>query len=206
MSGSSFTQPLTGFRWASTRTDDTMQKIAVRELGDMSRWVDLVNLNGLLPPYLTTSLEAASPTCLFAGSPMKIPSPAPAASAVTDPDVVFGIDAMLVDGDLTADAGGDIATISGVPNLSQALYNRLETHPEDLLQHPTYGCDVYELVGKGASSSIGLLAASRVARSIRADPRISSVENAVASIAGDVVASTADAITVDGKVVPTGIG
>ena len=200
----SFTQSVTGYRSAETRVDDTMQKIAARELGDAARWYDIVALNNLLPPYITNSLASAGPNVIFAGSTILIPSPAPAPSGVADPEAIFGTDCLLQDGQLTANANGDVATISGVPNLVQALENRLETHPGDLTFHPTYGCKVYTLLGQGADQSTLQLAASFVASAIQADPRISSVEGAAVSVTGDTVAVSATAITVDGKKQPVG--
>ncbi len=56
-----FSRTLTGWRFVETLANDTMQGIAARELGDASRWVDLVNINGLTPPYLTGELEPGRP-------------------------------------------------------------------------------------------------------------------------------------------------
>ena len=45
-----FDRELTGYRYASTNHGDTIQQVAFRELGDASRWAELVWINDLLPP------------------------------------------------------------------------------------------------------------------------------------------------------------
>ena len=200
------TKAIAGFRRADTRLGDTVQKIALRETGDAANWYDIVALNGLLPPYLTDDFASASPTVLWAGQQtIKIPAPAPAASGVADADAVFGTDMALTGGRLTATDSGDFAVVAGVPNLAQALGNRLATHPGDLLYHPEYGCSIYKLLGQGGTATANLYAAAQLARALRSDARISSVEDAVANLAGDTITASATAITVDGKRVPTGI-
>ncbi len=202
----STTKAIAGFRRADTRVGDSIQVIAVRELGDADRWRDLVNLNGLTPPYITDDLAQAGPSVLLAGQQsIKVPSPAPAATGVADVESVFGIDLSLARGRLAVAPGGDLLTIAGVPNLDQALSNRLGTPLGELIRHPDYGCDVYKLIGQGGGATSDRLAVSKVVQAIRSDRRIDRVENATGSIAGDQIAVTADAITVDGKRIPTGL-
>ena len=40
-------------RSVEVRFDDDLRTIAYRELGDASRWTELVVLNGLVPPYIS---------------------------------------------------------------------------------------------------------------------------------------------------------
>lgn len=200
------TKPILGVRRANTNVGDTVQAIALRELGDTARWHDLVAINNLLPPYLTDDMALAGPRVLLAGQQnIRIPASAPPASGVADPDTVFGSDISLARGRIEATDGGDMLTISGTPNLSQALTNALATHPGDLAYHRTYGCDVYRLIGQGASTTRDRLAAAFVARTIRADRRVARVEGATGTITGDTIDVTATAVAVDGKRVLTGV-
>lgn len=202
----STTKPISGFRHAQTRVGDTLQAIAAREMGDATRWYDIAQLNGLLPPYLTDDFAAASPSVLWAGQQtIKVPSSPPPASGVADPNSVFGTDIALTGGRLDVTETGDLRTVSGPANLTQALRNRLLTHTGDLTYHPAYGCDVYKLVGQGGTETTNRLAAAMVARALRSDRRVARVERATATVSGDRISATATAVSVDGKRVPTGI-
>ncbi|MDR3519154.1 MAG: DUF2634 domain-containing protein [Azospirillaceae bacterium] len=205
----SFTKTLTGYRRVDTRYGDSLLDVALRELGDAARWVDLANLNGLQPPYLTDDPAQASATVLLSGSQILVPSSAPAASAVADATSVFGVDVLLgrdpVAGGVLSVAAGDLGSVSGVDNLAQALRNRLDTRPGELLYHPDYGCRVHELVGQGAGAAVAQLAVAFVTEAVLADPRIASTESMVATVTGDTIAVTGTAITVDGKKLPVGV-
>lgn len=202
----SITKAIAGIRRAATNVGDTIQAIALRETGEMSRWYDLVQLNNLLPPYLTDKLELAGPRVLLAGQQtIRIPAAAPPPTGVADTETVFGTDLRLDGGRLDATPGGDLLTVSGAPNLTQALRNRLVTHPGDLGYHPRYGCDVHKLVGRGGTSTTDQLAVAFVARAIRSDARIARVEGAVGGLVGDTINISATAVSVDGKRLPAGL-
>ena len=200
-----FTKPLTGHRNVQTQRGDTLARIALRELGDASRWYELANINGLKPPYITDDKTQVSDTVLLTGSEIRIPSSNPIASAVTDPDIVFGTDVRLNRGVLVVEAG-DMALTSGVENLKQAINHVLRTNPGELLYHARYGCSVRTLVGDGNSALNADIAPAFVKRSLLADSRISSVPQAIVRIEGDALVIEAEAITVDGKQILTQVG
>lgn len=52
--------------------------------------------------------------------------------------------------DLLASRGRDVATVTGIPNLVQAIINRLFTRKGELttLGHPAYGSRLYLLIGE----------------------------------------------------------
>lgn len=195
-----------GFRQVPTDVGDTPRSIALRELGDASRWTDLVALNGLKPPYLTDDLALAGPGVLLAGQQnIRVPAAAPPASGIADPLSVFGTDIFLPNGRIAVTPGGDMATISGVPNLDQALRNVLATHTKDLNYYPRYGCDTYRLIGQGGTATANRLAVAYVARAVRADSRISRIISATGGIVGDAILVDVVAVTVDGKRVSASI-
>lgn len=212
-SAPSFTKTLTGYRKVETNRGDTLQMVAARELGDASQWAALATLNNLSAPYITDDPTQATAGVVLSGTLLIVPAPPPVPSAVSDPNVVFGTDVALQgtgsgaawNGLLTADETGDFATLSGVDNLSQALRNVIITEPGDLLFHLPYGCKVYSLLGAGNSPITGQLAASFVSQALQADPRISSVADATATITLDEQSVSATAITTAGKYLPVGI-
>lgn len=202
----STTKRLVAFRRVETRRGDSLQAIAARELGDASKWPDLAAINGLQPPWITDDLGEASSTVLLAGQQqIKVPAASPAPSGVADRDSVFGTDIALPGGKLQVTPGGDLAVISGSPNLTQALTNRLASHTGDLTFHPEYGCDVYKLVGQGGTATADKLAATLVSRAVRSDGRVASVAKATGSLAGDRISVTVTAVAVDGRRVSVGI-
>lgn len=202
----SWEKSISGFRRTETRRGDTLQRIALREMGDASRWYDLVTLNDLRPPYLTDDPAAAGPQVLLTGQLLRLPATDAVPAGVVDPVSVFGQDLALPAGRLRATADGDLLTVTGVANLRQALVHCLETDPGELMFHPTYGCPIRQLIGKGGEATIDQLAAGFVDRSLRADPRIARTHDTSASLDGDTIQIDSTAVTVDGKQVPIGIG
>ncbi|CAH2606346.1 conserved protein of unknown function (plasmid) [Rhodovastum atsumiense] len=208
----SIRKPISGYRLADTRQGDTLQAIALRELGDASKWSDLAALNNLLPPYVVDTLaeledDAGDPPpgrVLLVGMPIKIPAPGPAPSGVLDVSDLFGTDLDLSGGLLSVSEAGDLQLVSGVPNLRQALHHRLETHTGELIFHPDYGQRFHELIGGPANPITNLLGASYVASCVRSDPRIANVRDTKAELRGDGIAVSATAVTIDGKPLPVG--
>ncbi len=200
-----FTKQLTGHRNVQTQRGDTLARIALRELGDASRWYELANINGLKPPYITDDKSQIGNGVLLTGSEIRIPSSNPIASAVTDPDIVFGTDVQLNRGELISEAG-DLALTSGVDNLKQAINHVLRTDPGELVYHARYGCSVRALVGDGNTALSGDIAPAFVKRSLLADSRIASVPQSTVRIEGDALVIECEAITVDGKQILTQVG
>jgi phage baseplate assembly protein W len=200
----SIAKPLSGIRLAATRAGDTLQAIAARELGDAARWYDLVAVNNLLPPWITDDPAQVGPRVIQAGADILIPAAAPEASGVAagPDDAVFGTDMTLPGGFLQAGAGGDFDLLTGAKNLTQAVAHRLATPERSVIYHQDYGCAIHDLVGARADPVADSLGALFVERALRADPRISQVENTTATITGDVLDVTATAVAVDGRRLP----
>lgn len=206
MSTSPFSASVVGFRQVKTRVGDTLQKIALRELGNAALWHSLADLNGLQPPYIVNSLaEVQSSAVILAGQPLMVPASAPAPSGVSTTEDPLGTDLIMTQGRLVASATGDFQTVSGKANLTQALNNRLGTPLNDLLFHPEYGNGAFDLIGQGNNPGDALLAQTFVDQSIRSDPRVASVSDVEVSITGDVLSASATATAVTGQQVPTGV-
>jgi phage baseplate assembly protein W len=196
-----FDTPLTGFRHVQTQYGDTLQTFAARELGDTTQWTALIGLNGLIPPYLTDKPGSVVPGVLLNGSFLLVP--AATQSTSTDPNDVFKTDGLLnPDGTLNVTEGGDIGTVSGIANLTQALENALDTDQGELIYHLNYGYLGRRLVGSKNGPTAGLLAARYAKQTVSADSRIAQVDSSTATVTGDVIATVVLAETIAGTTVP----
>lgn len=196
---SEFDRPLAGFRLVDVLHGDTLQEIAARELGDASMWVDIANINNLIPPYITDNPDEASDRVLLSGGVLLVPARTPIAGqgGTTEADI-YGTDLLLRDGDLVAE-NGSLVVVSGRENLKQALINRNKTERGEMLWNPTYGSMVRSLLGAVSGPSSALLAAQYVAATFRADYRVKDVASSRATVAGDVVRVVCEVVPVSGQ-------
>ena len=194
----SFTQAIPNVRYAQTQYGDTLQRIALRELGDASQWVNLALLNNLAPPYIVDSQSEARPGLLVAGAAIAVPAPVPQASVTTDPDAVFLRDIRLSNGLLTA-SNGSLAVAGGLDNFKQALLIRLRTLMQELLFHPDYGCWVSSLRGAGNDAASGQVAAFYVQSALLQDERVAAVPRCTATVNGAAMAINATLNPVTGR-------
>lgn len=80
------------------------------------------------------------------------------------------------DGDLSLASGtGDLATISGLDNIRQALYHRLVTTPGSLAHRPEYGCGLKRFQGAPNTVATQRQIAGIINEQFKRDPRIESV-------------------------------
>lgn len=201
----SFERVLSGLRRVETVRGDTLKTVALRELGDASLWTDLAAINNLSPPYLVDDLSLIAPGVLLTGVLISVPAPASVETGVASVDDVLGIDVALdKDGFLQGDTGGDYATVAGSANLVQALSDRLNTRPGELIFHPAYGCRVFDLVGGGTGPTTAALAAAYVDQAVRSDPRVADTQGTSATVTGDAIQTATVAVSVDGKRLPIG--
>lgn len=192
----SFTREAPGVRLAETRHGDTLQRIALRELGDAGRWVELAELNGLRPPYITDAALARAGVLAY-GASIKIPAPASIISASAEPRTVYGADLRLARGALGVQFG-DLEILEGVPNFVQALQHRIVVGKRELGFHPEYGCHVRTLIGASNGPVSARLAAFYVRSALLEDERVDAVPSCVAEVLGDQIRVTATVVPVSG--------
>lgn len=189
------------FRLAQTHWGDDLQAVASRELGDANRWPELIWLNALVHPYITTDERRVGAGVLLAGALIKVPS----ATAVYTDDAargqVYERDCSLLGRQLQDDGNGDLAVLRGADNLRQQLQHALDTPRGQARRHPEYGCLVWRLQGRVSGPTAARLGAEYVKATMLSDYRVARVESATAEVAGDVIRITARAVAIEGGVV-----
>lgn len=198
---SEFTREQPNVKLVQTHRNDDLQAIAARELGDANRWPELVWLNDLRPPFITTDESEAGPGVLLAGEIIRIP--APAGTWINDQarGQVFERDCALPGGSLQAAPNGDLLLITGADNLTQQLRHRVDTPRGQLRRHPEYGCLLWRLLGRVNGPTAGALGAEYVKAVLTAEYRINRVLEASARVTGDAVYITARAEAIDGQII-----
>lgn len=183
------TKIIPGYRMARTYRGDTLQRIADRELGDAGRWYDLIDFNGLLPPYIVDDVENAGANVLLSGESLRIPTNSTTTVQDEASDDLFGSDVRLNRGKFVVE-NGNFKLVGDIDNLNQALRHLVVTEPGELLYHPRYGCGTRPFIGASNSKANGLIAGSLVKRAVQSDPRISSVQSALIEQSGDALKIT----------------
>ena len=202
-----FERPMPGYRLAKTHYNDDLQAVAAREMGDANRWVELIWLNRLVPPYLVDDPRRVQDGVLQTGALIKVPAPKGAWTPGRNDDTqIFERDCLLARKLLSETADGDIAVASGIDNLHQQLAHRIVTPRGQARRHPDYGCMVWRLVGRVNGPTAGLLGAKYVREALTAEYRVSSVSYSSAEIQFDSVRVAARVKAIDGGVVDVTVG
>ncbi len=86
----------------------------------------------------------------------------------------FGTD-IAHNGDLVRTSGGDVATVTGLANMEQALFHRLITVPGTLIHRPTYGVGAPLYQGAISSFAAQQKFAQNIKEQFLQDPRVLAV-------------------------------
>lgn len=195
-----FVSRVTGWRDAQIQVGDTLPAIALRELGNASRWIELVSLNALRSPYLVATQgekDARPGELLKYGDTIRIPAVRRTFTAVSDPDSVYGADVALEKKRMVPE-NGDFVVVAGLANLRQAISHRISTSPGEILRHPQYGCHVREILGEKYTDAVQLLAQFFVMEAMEVEPRVSRVSQAEFSRTGDTIGLAVQVVPIDG--------
>lgn len=186
----------TAQRAYTVRFGDTVLGIAVREMGNPDAWVDIVDANGLRPPYI--SPLGLPGTVQIGGTLMlpttgaqqdTIPSLGPALNEAAD-EAILGIDFYLTpDGEFEIDpasGGTDVREVRGIACYEQALDVRFRTQLGTNLVAP--GVGILTPIGQQNGQGVPQAVALSVRSAALQDPRTVAVEGLKVADDGDTVA------------------
>lgn len=175
---------------------EDLRTVAMRDLGDPTRWAEIASLNDLRLPFVVASWKEADrlPHTVIWGDEILIPrrDRVVARTAAS----TFGVDLDLSGGVLSA-VGGDFALVSGAENLVQALSLRLKTPRGELTYHMRYGCHAVLAIGLPTVPFASLMAAAWVYEALREEPRLARVVGTDARVDGDTVRVVARVVATD---------
>lgn len=192
----SFKKRALNVRAAEVQWGDTLRSIALREMGSAARWTDLIAINNLAPPYISS---LRSDRVLGYGDLIKVPAPGSSVGFTTSPTEMYGVDIDLSDGLLTDNGSGDIAIASGVANFSQAIRLHILVSKRELAFHPTYGCWLRSIIGTSNGPTAAQMAAFYVKSALVEDSRVEKIDSCTARVSGDVIHVSATVTPISGK-------
>lgn len=200
---------------------DTIQTLAQRALGTRAAWKILVLVNDLKPPYVSTT---GAPRTVRPGDCILYPTNSTTGMSINDvnpndderdqqgPDVntkierAYGRDIRLNSDaqnrtDFVLEAGGDLATIQGIPNVKQGIRLKFSTEQGTLTVHPNYGI-LFPIGSKMTQLSFNEFRLNAIG-TIQSDPRISSVQRFDFFTQGDVLSIGTELVLTNSRDVTT---
>lgn len=179
---------------------DTIETLALRGMGSISFWKTLAEFNNLVYPFIYI-VDPNDPNDFqpekTLGVGMNIAFPQFGTGNTNDSivlgkttggpdtmDFAFGEDFQLdSDNDIIINSQGEILTVTGLPNLLQALAIKFNVMQGELITHLNFGLP--NLLGYRTLSFVTSLAASALKATILSDSRINSVTNIVVTLQDD---------------------
>lgn len=151
---------------------DHLLKLSTRLMGDPMRYTELIILNNLKPPYISTTRADG---VLTPGDTILYPSDGTEATLSINSQELerrtYKRDFISFENDLQLN-GLEIQSISGLDNLRAALMRRLSTPVGSHPFHPEYGSRVGVYVGNAADPALLQLAVNDAKAAILQDPRV----------------------------------
>jgi hypothetical protein len=174
-------------RPAGILATDNIQTIAMRELGNIDAFKDIVILNNLKPPYLAPAGSTKVPGVLRPGDTILIPQNSSTANTGVKQNKIYniqrnlneleralGVDIRLNgDGDIAISNIGDASLIAGLDNIGQMLATKLLLELGSLKRHPEVGTSLG--VGRKVTSNFLNDLQTQIVNSLSQDPRVESV-------------------------------
>lgn len=163
----------------------SLERLAQQELGDSTRWGEIVEINNLKPPYISDDPKESRDGVLKAGSNILIPQPTlngfsqtpvgkenKLTKGMSELERNLGVD-LKVDSnfDLVLSSSGDLEVVAGADNMAQGTILKLSYEPGDVMLYPSLGAGL--TVGKKFPPLDDIK--DRITNSLLQDPRVSKV-------------------------------
>ena len=133
-------------------TKATLEEIALEELGDSERWIEIAILNKLVEPYIVQNKQERTEGVVAPGDKILIPKSgqdfgeipifrdSPLLDGLTQLEKSMGIDLKNTnEGDLELSNTGDFVLVTGLDNAIQAILLKLKFSKNEILEHPDIG-------------------------------------------------------------------
>lgn len=190
---------------ATINIGEDIKMLANRLLGTSARWKELVILNSLRAPYVDDTGDGISVlrpgidsilypvtaqinrTGVYAGATTKF-------AGVSSVETRLGVDALIVANasaggivlyDLLAGYNGDISTITGISNMSQAVSIKFSTEKGELPTHPGFGA--LFIIGRKATAGSIVEFNVNTRATLLSDPRIAEIKSLRTTTDGNVL-------------------
>lgn len=172
-------------RQVKLKAGQSLERLAQKELGDSTRWGEIVEINGLKAPYVSDDPKESRDGVLKAGSNILIPASVTNGFSQTPEGkqnkltkgmspleknlgVDFKIDKNF---DLVLSSSGDFELVAGGDNMTQGTILKLSYEPGDVMLYPTLGAGI--AVGRKFPPLEDI--SDRIATSLLQDARIHKV-------------------------------
>lgn len=134
----------------------SLERLAQIELGDSTRWGEIVEVNNLKAPYVSDDPMESRDGVLKAGSNILIPTPvlngfsqAPVGAVnkltvgMSELEKSLGVDFKIDSNfDLVMSSSGDLEIIAGADNMAQGTILKLSYEPGDVMLYPELGAGI----------------------------------------------------------------
>jgi len=174
-----------GLKVYTVKGDDTLQRIALNELGDENLWPYIASVNAGITSNedLTPGEEIFLPVQVDPGDGVNKEQFILTEDFTRDP---YGTDIRIdANGDIVIQENSDVALISGIENIQQAIDLRLNTMAGSMIKQSAFGITAQAGIA-GTELAIKYLKTA-IRNSLTQDPRIESVENMIVSLDSDVL-------------------
>lgn len=165
----------------------SLERLALENLGDSSRWIEIVELNNLKPPYISQDPQESREGVKKVGDKIMIPQPVIFGFSntpvnrqsfltqdLTEVEKNLGIDLKLnQDFDLELNNRGDLNLVRGADNAAQAIIFKLGLEKGEIIDHPEIGIGL--VIGDKAPSVVQVQ--SDLLQTLSQDPRFEKILN-----------------------------